>query len=789
MSGYFDEIKREYVITDPRRTPRPWLNYCYNDEYYINVDSFGRSMGQYQDGKGQWALTSLEPLEYAGFTGSKGFYVRDNDTGEYWDAGWIFTQREFTHFKTRVAPGCTTIESEYRGISLKWRIFVPVQDSIELWTLDVENKGRSARNLSVFSFSKIALTGFAFPHGSGAGDYNSFVKGSILPGGNAVLCENRCPFITMDHYNAVMMADRPASGFETIEHQFLGATRNFAFPAAVQAGKLAGGESCGNDMLAALQFDFTLAPAKTWQVNVGLACTGVREEQHLALIAHYSAPGAVEREYLHRMEWEARMNRSFTLESPDPDVNRMANTWVKKQLGYCVRFSRGWGKGYRDTLQDAQAYRLVENDPAWDELQFAKYRETLHSALTHQYADGRGTRKWSPVSKEDYSDAPAWLIMAAVDYIRETGDSGFLQTVVPYFDTGSATVWEHLLQAARKMSGDRGEHRMVRISGGDWNDGITGAGVKGRGESVMNTQMLLHGLRELETLRRRYNLSSVDGFAATLGELANEVADDINRHAWDGEWYIRAFDDSGRPIGSHVNTEGRIYLESQAFALISGVATGDRLAKVMRSVHEHLEVDYGLRLLAPSYSNFNPEVGRITAHIPGIWENGAVYCHGTAFYIAGLCRAGFPDLALALFHKLLGTNPLHPSMKSGLEPYILTNCFNGPDNGSQPGFARRSWTTGTAAWVMRYLAESLGGIYADYDGLRLAPSLPSSWARFRQKRWYRNRQFDITILKPECATVRIIETRLNGKALANPTLIPLAECGEVNTVEVICTGT
>ena len=302
----------------------------------------------------------------------------------------------------------------------------------------------------------------------------------------------------------------------------------------------------------------------------------------------------------------------------------------------------------------------------------------------------------------------------------------------------------------------------------------------------MNTEMLCNGLRELEAMRLRFNLPVSDDFSGQLSALADEIAYDLNTQAWDGNWYVRAFDDSGRKIGSHENQEGQIYIESQAFALIAGIADAGRTKQIMNSVAEHLEVDYGLRLLAPSYSAFNPEVGRITAHIPGIWENGAVYCHGTVFFIIGLCRAGFPDQALALFHKLLGTNPLHSSEKSGLEPYILTNCFNGPDNKSQPGFARRSWTTGTAAWVTRYLAESLGGIFSDYDGLRLAPCLPSSWERFRQQRWFRNLHFDITIHKPRGIQGNVVKVVLNGTSLADLTHIPLASCQKRNRVDITC---
>jgi len=182
-TGYFTDGGREYVITTPRSTLRPWTNYSFNENYYINCDQFGRSLAQYQDGKGNWSIVTMRKTEYW-FDSNKGTYVRDRDTGDYWDVGWIHTQRDFDDFRTRVRPGSTIIETQYRDIKMSWRIFVPVSDSVELWSLSVQNTGTKTRRLSLFPFAQLDLTGFTFPDGSGSGDYNSFLVGTILKAQN-----------------------------------------------------------------------------------------------------------------------------------------------------------------------------------------------------------------------------------------------------------------------------------------------------------------------------------------------------------------------------------------------------------------------------------------------------------------------------------------------------------------------------------------------------------------------------------------------------------------------------
>lgn len=782
--GYFNEAGNEFVITEPTKTRRPWYNYLFNNDYYVKIDQFGRGMSQYQDGKGNWSLLCIEKKEF-GFSGERGIYIRDNATNEYWDAGWVYTQKKGMEFETVVGIGCQTIKSSYQDIAVEWRNFVPVQDSVELWSVTVANNSSEKKQISVFPFFVPDLTGYNLPPGTGSGRYDSYVRAKILKDKHAVICINQVPWLPVDKYNSLMASDVTPDGYETIRSSFLGLGDNFSFPKAVIDGELSDLESEGNLLLSAMQFRMELEPGEKREINLCIGTISVDKKEHLEYIDKYASAEAVALEFEKRQTENERLAESICIETPDAEMNRLINYWVKQQTAWCAHFSRGWGKGYRDTLQDAQGYRFMENGPELaGNRQFVKYKEILMSALTHQYADGRGTRKWSPISRDNYNDAPSWLIFAVVDYIKESGDYEFLEQTVAFLDEGEATVFEHILQAARHMLEDRGKHGMVRMRYGDWNDGITGVGAGGEGESVMTTQMLYGNLLLLDEMCKKLNLRSEDGFTGKLREYAAEIYADINSHAWDGEYYCRAFDDEGNKVGAQECELGKMYVEPQAFGLSQGLASPEQAEKVLRSVEKGLEADYGCPLLYPSYQKYDPSVGRLTGHVPGIWENGGIYCHGTAFLMLGFLKYGYADKVYDLYRKLLASNPKNPSEVSGLEPYILTNCFVGPENPVQAGFARISWTTGTATWIFRDIVEAMFGIWSDYEGLTLNPCLPSEWTEAMQERFYRNKRFRIVIQKPKGITKGIISVILNGEKLQD-NFVPLTKCKETNDVSVM----
>ncbi len=741
--GHFSKEGSTYLITRPTETLRPWANFCFNDRFYINVDQFGRGMSQVQNGEGEWAIPVMAWDEYF-FSGEKGIYIRDEATGHFWDAGWAFTQREFTSYESEMAPGSVRLRHEHEGIRGEWLIFVDAKEPVECWELSLSNAGDTERKLSIYPFQLAALSGFSVPAGTGAGRSDSYTRAQIDREHHAVVCRNMAPFIQFDRYNLLLASDVKPMAYESIAEAFLGLGRQFGHPAALKRPILSDREAAGQQMLAALQIPITLAPGETRTIRVIAAAVGRPEKEISEVTRKYFGPGGWEAAVEATAKRQRETRAAVAMETPDAYVNALANFWLPQQVSLCARFSRGWGQGYRDSLQDARATCLLEAPREVGGPGFAMTRRILEGCLRTQYATGGTPRKWSPLSHENYSDGPAWLIDAVVDYVRASADTAFLDAMYPFLEGEEAPVHEHVRRAAAHMLGDRGAHGLVRIREGDWNDGITGAGKGGEGESVFNTQLLLGNLERMGDLSRWLGSNVAKLAWMELVAKAGEVREALDRNAWDGKYYLRAYDDHAQSLGSHTNDRASMYLEPQAFALLSGSANANQAGALIASVEERLETPYGCRLLAPSYDAFDPNVGRVSAHVVGMWENGAVYCHATAFYIHGLCRYGQYDKAFDLFLRLTGGNPQHPSEASGVEPYAMTNCFAGPENPSQPGVSRAYWFTGTAGWCLRYLHEVLPNIVPDVDGVRFGPPcFPAHWNAVTVNRIIRGRRYEV----------------------------------------------
>jgi cellobiose phosphorylase len=759
--GKFIDDGEAFVITQPLRTPRPWANFCFNDQFYFNSDQFGRGMTQVQSGKGEWALNVIAKDE-SFFTGDKGIYIRDEATGEYWDAGWCYTQKDYDRYEAEMRPGIVKLRHSYRGIEGEWTLFAATDEPVECWELTLSNTGTDSRTLHVFPFEAAEVTGYSVPAGTGAGRADSYTRATIHKKHHAVVCRTQAPFIAFDRYNLMLASDVTPIAYESIAGDFLGVGRQFSHPAALKQPRLSNREAAGHGMIAALQCEVNLAPGETRTLHF-IAASVTRNEGDIAeLTGRYFGAGGWAKA---REAMESRMaslRQAVKLLTPDPYVNALANYWLPTQVSLCGRFSRGWGQGYRDSLQDARALCVLEAPSTEDATGFPFALRILKGCLRTQYASGGTPRKWLPLSREDYSDGPAWLIDAVLTYVNASGDVDFLEAEFPFLDGDPAPVHEHVRRAAAYMLGDRGAHGLVRIRGGDWNDGITGAGKGGEGESVFNTQLLLGNLEGMkECLQHLGDATARAGWEEVIAK-APEVQAALDKHAWDGEYYLRAYDDAGNPVGSHVNKEASIYLEPQAFALVSGSASREQAEALMESVKRHLETPYGCRLLSPSYQKFDPAVGRVSAHVPGTWENGAVYCHATAFYLHGLCRYGMGDKAYDMFLRLTGGNARHPSALSGVEPYAMTNCFAGPENPSQPGTSRFYWYTGVHFGVPRF---------------------PSEWKEIGVERLIRGRKYVIQYVRDNSLDEDSVVVTANGETLADGILLD-TNAKQTNKLEI-----
>jgi cellobiose phosphorylase len=399
--------------------------------------------------------------------------------------------------------------------------------------------------------------------------------------------------------------------------------------------------------------------------------------------------------------------------------------------------------------------------------------------MKHQYASGMALRGWNPVDQKAYSDSALWLVFTLCSYLKESGDLDFLEESYPYFDEGRDSVLKHVQKALDFLEANRGQHGLCLIKFGDWNDSLTAIGKEGRGESIWLSMAYAEALREMKDL---YEELGKEAMATLMEDRYLSIREAVNRHAWDGHWYLRCFDDEGLPIGSASNKQGRIFLNAQSWALISGIATPERAEACIQSADELLATTMGYRLLAPTFMEPEDRIGRISCLEPGICENGTVYSHVNAWMVLGLLRAGKPDKAYEVFRQITPGYPsgANPDPKENMPPYIFANGYYGPDHRNNPYQMEFTWITGSVAWFYNVLSREMLGVKPGYGGLRLEPRLPSEWDSCQVSRVFRGRHFRISIRRSPGKEEKLI---LNGERLESRD-IPLELCRPENEIEL-----
>jgi cellobiose phosphorylase len=467
-----------------------------------------------------------------------------------------------------------------------------------------------------------------------------------------------------------------------------------------------------------------------------------------------------------------RQNRSIfknvDFEVPDDYLKPFFNIWTKQQLMMLMDYSRGWTMGYRDTLQDAQAFCSLDAE---------RSKCLILMAAKYQLANGQTLRGYWPLDEHKYSDGGVWLVFAIVEYLKETGDWSILNQNIPYYDSSEGSLYEHMIQGLKWIYHSPGKHGLTRVYFGDWNDSLN-IGVKGEGESVWLSIALVWACRQVSPVAERCNDMETSN---ELNRLADTLTRNINTQCWDGEWYLRGFDDSHQKVGSHECRFGKIFAETQTWSIISGLA-GDRSATIEKSLSTHLMTDYGLLVCSPAFSEYDLSLGRITTMPPGWGENGSAYCHVSAFKMMADCVRRDGNVALDTLTRILAINPKMDIDMLGVEPYGFTNMYRGPEH-PQAGRSLRSWFTGTVGWVFRCVTQYMIGVRPDYDGLWIDPVLPSSWQEVRMVRKFRQARYDIYIHRVQNTAQKGLAMSIDNKPI-NHNFIPYKDYSGSHHVEV-----
>jgi cellobiose phosphorylase len=346
--------------------------------------------------------------------------------------------------------------------------------------------------------------------------------------------------------------------------------------------------------------------------------------------------------------------------------------------------------------------------------------DTIRLAMRYQYCDGHTVRSWKPLDETYYSDGQIWLVLATCDYFKYSGDIAFLDEEIPYFDKGKGSVLEHLEMGVTRLNEDRGPNNLCLIRFADWNDALNLCDEKA--ESTFTSMGLAWCAKELSSL---FEYLKKQAAADKYKKIFEDIKHIINEKCWDSEgYYIRGFS-NGKKIGASESEGSKIYVNPQSWAILSEVATEERIPQILDAVEKYLETDLGYLVNYPAYQHYDKELGRISFQVPGTTENGAVYCHATGFKINADVKLGSGSKALESIRKIMPDSDCNPSVHSGALPYALTSCYC-----THPviyGKAGRPWLTGTQGWLFNCVIEGLLGIKKTYGGFLIRPSFPEEW--------------------------------------------------------------
>jgi cellobiose phosphorylase len=787
--GHFSEDGKEYIITNAA-TPTPWINYIYNGRYFATISNNGGGISYYKNPL-HGRITRYRINDVPPDRPGKYIYVRDLESGVVWSLTWQPVGRSLESYRVAHGFGYTRAEADVEGIASSVLYFVPADDDREIWRARLTNMSGRPRRLAVIGYVEFAL-GHALADLINQCDDQHFNRAHFEKDLNTLFA-TKTYWVTetrgTQHQEnkewdrwAFFSVNTPVAAYETVRERFIGPYRSESNPLAVESGRLSSRDTDFGNAVGALQTDIALAPGETRDIVFSLGVIPKLEfewRKRDAALA-FRDPASIEHAFAQVQEnWRSFFIRT-RVETPNRHADIFLNGWSPYQAKVAFDVGRvasfyywgiGRGFGFRDTAQDVIAIAISDQARARERIGLlARQMQQEGRVYHHFYGDsqaepGSPTRSQGEFTK--HCDDPLWFILAVTELIKETGEFGLLDEKESFLDAEPGTILDHLLAVVRFARNNIGRHGLPIFGRGDWNDTLDYIGGEEGGESVWGGMFYAAMLDRLVELLEAAGRA---GISTDVRAVRDRFRAAVEAHGWDGEWYIRAFGENDRRIGSRENTYGKIFINTQSWAVIAGLPDRTRLVKAMDNARRLLGSDYGPKICAPAFREIDPKIGLITRCVPGKKENGAVFCHPAAWLIQAECLLGRGDAAFDYYRTLLPDRV--DSDIFFAEPYVYSQYITS-DEHENPGRASHSWQTGTAAWMYRVSFDYILGIRPTYAGLLIDPVIPSAWPSFKAERVFRGTRYIIEVENPDGAEAGVAEIAVEGRAIAG-TVLPLA---------------
>ncbi len=792
--GYFDDQNKEYVITRPD-TPKSWSNYLGNTEFGAIITNNAGGYSFYKSG-GMGRFMRLRfnsvPMDQPG----RYLYWHDLETSDYWSASWQPVGKPLESYKNicRHGTAYTVITSEYNDIKTEITYYVPLGKAYEVWGIKVSNTGLGKRRLRGFTYVEYAanwnaiddLLNLQYVQYISMMDYKD---GIIDHATNPNIPEMPNNFKEKDQGRHTFMALSGISpnGFDTDRERFIGPYRTYANPLIVERGECSFSRGYGDNPCGSLQFDLDLKVGETREFTL-LMGPGKADIDGKRLRDYYRKPGLVTQELADlKNYWHSKM-KGFSAQTPDKELNSTINTWGIYNSLITFAWSRAAsliysgidrdGLGYRDTVQDFMG--VLHAIPE-------ETRQRLELMITGQVSTGGAMPVVVPFShnpghekapaEEHYrSDDSLWLFNAIPAYVKETGDINFYRKVLPYADQGEASVLGHLRRAIEFSVERSGAHGLPCGLSADWNDCLK---FGQKGESVFVAMQLRLALKEYMEICDLLNQKGEIRWATPILE---ELDKNIQKHAWDGEWFMRGYRFDGMKFGSKDVQEGQIFLNTQTWAVLSGAATPAQAAKAMQKVNERLATEYGLTLCDPPYTSSDYNIVRAQLFNPGLKENGGIFVHTQGWGIMAETMLGNGNRAYQYLRSYLPAAYNDKAEIREIEPYVVCQSIHSPYS-PKFGASRVPWLSGSATWTYYALTQYVLGIKPHYFGIYIDPCIPDGWKEFTINRTFRGKILAVKVKNPDGVQKGVKSISVNGQSI-DGNFISLELLREENTIIV-----
>lgn len=771
--GHFDNEKREYVI-DRVDLPTSWTNYLGLQDMCAVVNHTAGGYLFYKSPE-YHRITRFRgngvPMDRPGHY----VYIRDDEDGDYWSISWQPVGKSLNQAAYRCRHGLsyTVYECDYKDIQASQTLSVPLDENVELWDVKIKNTGETERNLRVFSYCE-----FSFHHitiDNQNFQMSMYCAGSDYEDG---IIEHDL-FYEEFGFQYFACSEEP-DGFDSLRDSFLGSYRTESNPIAVEKGDCGGSFEKGNNHCGSLMKKLTLKPGEEARIIFMLG-EGNRQKGR-EVREQFSRVGAVDAAYARlKNYWEEKQNK-LQIRTPNEGMNTLINTWTLYQAEINVMFSRfasfievggRTGLGYRDTAQDAmtiphsnpgmckkritqllkglvkQGYGLHLFEPEWFEPDTSvKPFKSPTVVPTPDRAD------MIHGIKDACSDDALWLVGSIVEYIKETGELSFADEVITYADGGEGTVYEHMKRILEFSAEQVGQTGICKGLRADWNDCLNLGGGESALVSFLHYWALNYFIELAEKLERAQD-------AAHYRAMAAHVKDMCDTQLWDEDWFIRGVTKNGKKIGTKQDTEGKLHLESNAWAVLSGAEVNEKGRRAMDSVEQYLYTPYGIMLNGPSYTVPDDDIGFVTRVYPGVKENGAVFSHPNPWAWAAECMLGRGDRAMKYYDALSPYNQNDLIEIREAEPYSYCQFIMGKDH-SAHGRARHPFMTGTGGWAYFSATRYMLGIRPQFDEIVIDPCIPADWKEFCVTREWCGAVYEIHVYNPDGVMKGVKEIKLDG---------------------------